>query len=606
MKLLNSSKLVDIIQATKNFYPKLANWTKINIRNRAFDLRKCAKDESFLPEILALIWKASKLELELEPRDTQLFTLLLFLFQDENKGRLIEIPTGEGKSLTIAMLAIIRALQGEKVDVVTSQAELARRDATTFKDLFQYFNFNVSDNGEQHYTSGPKACYAKEIQIIYGYINNFQFDLLREEFSGLNTRGGRGFDRVIVDEVDNLLIDEGAKIAMLASIMPGMENLKSLLLLIALELELLEQRFFIVDNTLYFREIVKENQKPVILKIEDKHKFLKAKMIQTVDELLKDKLFMPEYLKGLIKIQIEKWIENASLAQLYQLKQQYKIKKDRYQILSVVPVDYANTGSIQNGTTWGDGLHQFLQIKHGLENTVETLVVNFLSNMAFIKRYQHINGVTGTIGSEEAQKLLADPDNYNIDFAYIPSYKASQFKELNACISKNSATWLGEIEASVIREATNGRVVLIIAETIEDAEAIQTRLKKYHQTNIKIFTEDDEQYTNYLTGDIEGNTIINSTNIFGRGADVKLAPSVIQAGGLHVCLSYLPSNIRVEKQAFGRAARAGAPGTAQLILNRLNVAEKLEIQEESLFIQFESWGLDKIRERRDYIEKKET
>ncbi len=129
-------------------------------------------------------------------------------------------------------------------------------------------------------------------------------------------------------------------------------------------------------------------------------------------------------------------------------------------------------------------------------------------------------------------------------------------------------------------------------------------MKKYHNTNIKIFTEDDEQYTNFLNGKIEGNTCLISTNICGRGADIKPADGVLQSGGLHVCLTYLPANIRIEKQAFGRAARAGAPGTAQLILNREDVAAKLEIYEASLLSQFESWGIDQIRKRRDFIEKK--
>ncbi len=473
LRLLNSSKLIDIIQKSKKVYSTITHWEKIHIQNRVYELRSSAKDESALPEILALIRKAVKLELQWEPWDTQLFAVLLFLHSDSNKGRLIEIATGEGKSLIIAMLAVIRALQGEKVDIVTSQAELARRDSATYKKFFECFNFNVAENSEQHYTSGLKPCYAKEVHIIYGYINNFQFDLLREEFSGLNTRGGRGFDRVIVDEVDNLLIDEGAKIAMLASIMPGMENLKSLMLLITLHLDQLEQRFEFKDNILYFHEIIKNKPEPIKIRVHDKNKFLKAKMIETVNNILNNKFFMPEYLKELIKIQMEKWIESAGLAQLYQLKHQYKIKRDKYQVMSVVPVDYANTGSIQNGTTWGDGLHQCLQFKHGLESTVETLVVNFLSNMAFIKRYPHVNGVTGTIGSEEARKLLADPDNYNIDFAYMPEYNASQFREQGAQICENAADWLTEIEATVIREATNGRIVLVIAETIDDAEAIQ-------------------------------------------------------------------------------------------------------------------------------------
>ena len=161
-----------------------------------------------------------------ELRDVQLFSVLMMLMSDNS--RIAQISTGEGKSLIIAVLIICKVLQGFKVDMMTSSMVLAKRDSKEKSSLFGMFNVRVDTNDDKDYNfNGVKRCYKDEIDVIYGDPSNYQFDILNHEFSGLGTRGNRGFKNtvVIIDEVDSMLIDDRSKVAMLSDTMPGMNHL---------------------------------------------------------------------------------------------------------------------------------------------------------------------------------------------------------------------------------------------------------------------------------------------------------------------------------------------------------------------------------------------
>jgi preprotein translocase subunit SecA len=194
------------------------------------------KNDVRISEILAVIKRAiildsTKKNKVQEPRAIQFLAVLVMLNQVENKGRLAEVATGEGKSTIISILAVIIVLQGYKIHINTSSIELAKRDIKEKSDFYKMFNINVKDNSDDNYNfNGLKECYDKNVDIVYGETSNFQFDILREDFSGLGTMGLHSFENIfaIVDEVDSMLIDDSSKIAMLAENMPGMSHLNIL------------------------------------------------------------------------------------------------------------------------------------------------------------------------------------------------------------------------------------------------------------------------------------------------------------------------------------------------------------------------------------------
>ena len=235
----------------------------------------------------------------------------------------------------------------------------------------------------------------------------------------------------------------------------------------------------------------------------------------------------------------------------------------------IAPVDYASTGVIQERTHWSNGLHQYLQVKHNLAMSPEGLTTSFMSNISYFKRYgASIIGMSGTLGSGTEQELLKR--TYSVDIAFIPPFAEKQFKELPAIITDNSKEQYRAI-AEVTKEiGSKKRASLILAETIDDVENIKEYLLNngIEDKSIKTYTTGSEEENARVIRDLTyPNDVIIATNLAGRGTDIKLGANVKTRGGLHVILSFLPSNLRVEEQAYGRCARGGQQGSGQMILN---------------------------------------
>ena len=157
--------------------------------------------------------------------DSQILSCFIALNANSNQGRLLQVATGEGKSTIVSALALINALKGKKVDVITSSPVLAERDAKEKAKLYLMFGLTCADNNDKSiYIKGSKDCYKKD--IVYGESAQFQFDILRDAYSLLETLAGRKCEIAIVDEVDSMLIDDSSKIARLSSTVAGMDQLQ--------------------------------------------------------------------------------------------------------------------------------------------------------------------------------------------------------------------------------------------------------------------------------------------------------------------------------------------------------------------------------------------
>ncbi|CAF4662296.1 unnamed protein product, partial [Rotaria sp. Silwood2] len=216
---------------------------------------------------------------------------------------------------------------------------------------------------------------------------------------------------------------------------------------------------------------------------------------------------------------------------------------------------------------WSNGLAQFLELKYRRKLSVESLKAVFISNKTFFQRYKtHLYGLTGTLGSENSQSFLSDL--YHVKFADLPTSKKKRYIQLSSKVAFEYSDWLDLIAKESI-EIGKKRPVLIICENVEATENIWNELirngvpphtiEKYQKDGDNI--EERFRKTPATIGDI-----IIATNKGGRGTDIHVNPEVNEQGGLHVILSYLPGNVRVEEQAFGRTARNGAVGTGQFIL----------------------------------------
>lgn len=634
----------------------ISKWDDSTIQAWATHIATLPDKRKLYPEMLAVIKRACMLHSNCMPRDTQLLSVLLFLTKKLDSGRFAQIATGEGKSLIIAMLATIKSLEGETVDIVTSSWILAKGDAARYQSFYRKFNLKAASNEDERYLEGKKSCYSSDVNIIYGDANNFEFDILRHEYSDLKTRGKREFGYLILDEVDNSLIDESGKIAMLANMMPGMNELTLILISIWQTLLDIDTRIHTENGTLYFEtdtqvlefpecdkmtfveerltkavntlldlkgcdlylmskfpKNLEEYRDSYILlnnnelyyinsdkikeqvKIKDFNKFLTN--ISSIDKDNAKKIHLsypqsyefitlngghthlnhpghfiyPIHLKNYVETEKSHWIHSAMSAfYQYRIDCQYDIKPDHYGLPTIVPIDFENTGVLQKGTTWNNGLHQFLQLKHGLPVAPLTVTTNLLSNRALVKRYKHrVTGLTGTLGSKNAQELLSQI--YGIDLVKIPTHKTKQFDELPGIIRTTNETWQQEILLNAFREANHGRVVLIICETKDEAMELHNAMHQ-HYAKTRLYVEDEFGQAEVFQDEIQMGTIVIATHLASRGTDLKLSKEVIENGGAHVIATALAHDLRIERQIFGRASRKGEPGTAQLIL-KVNPAQ---------------------------------
>ena len=206
----------------------MSRWEAASVSSWAAAVKRCpgyfSRPNAFV-EAIAVLKRANQLITGCSLTLTQLMSLLVaFEGGAAGSGRLLQVQTGEGKTVIIAMLAIIKALQGRTVDVITSSPVEAERCARDQKPLYRMFGISVADNVDRSpYVKGTKRCYRSN--VVYGDIAQFQFDLLRHEYGLLRTRGDRALDQMIADEVDSLLIDDSTKIAKLSSPLAGIDRL---------------------------------------------------------------------------------------------------------------------------------------------------------------------------------------------------------------------------------------------------------------------------------------------------------------------------------------------------------------------------------------------
>ncbi|KAM8746500.1 LOW QUALITY PROTEIN: protein translocase subunit SecA-like [Acanthopagrus schlegelii] len=272
----------------------------------------------------------------------------------------------------------------------------------------------------------------------------------------------------------------------------------------------------------------------------------------------KCKCYVPGFLSDLVKSKLKVWTENAFDAQTMTEGHQYITEKH-----GIVPVDYSCTGVVENNMKWSDGLQQFLEMKHQFKLSDMTAITNYMSNVGLLQKYgNQIFGISGTLGQQEEtetlQKIYGD-----IKVCQIPSFKRRKLFEVEGLIVDDEKQWIEKTCHAVTNYAQ--RAVLVICETIRRAKVLCDALGDKVQ-NKWLYISNNMDNTAIFAKKLGAGEVIIATNLAGRGTDLQVSEKVKEAGGLFVVQTFLPKNARVEAQAFGRAARQGSPGSAQLII----------------------------------------
>ena len=293
---------------------------------------------------------------------------------------------------------------------------------------------------------------------------------------------------------------------------------------------------------------------------------------------------LPIHLKDYCNSRLQCWIDNAFLAKDMQPGREYIVQDD-----AIYPVDYKSTGVIETNKKWGDGLQQFLEMKHGLPRSPLSLITNYLSNIDFFDRYgSNIVGVSGTLGDDREKQFMSD--TFSVDFATIPTSKRRKLVELDGLILGRKFI-RPDVVFEKVKSTAEQRAVLVICEDIATAEEKYKRISsKASKVTLysRIKSEGDCMNTVLKPGDI-----VITTNLGARGTDFVTDDIVNKNGGLFVLVTFIPLNDRVEKQAFGRSGRRGATGSCQIIVHREAMPEWAR--------QCET--IDEVKRLRDSIER---
>ena len=605
LKKMHDSVL-EIFEHSSELFPDacaIKDWNKEQVgewSNQIMTLKLKDQDpveiDKHLPEILAVMMRANEIDTGNSLRSVQI-AAILSLMTAHNKGLILQISTGEGKSTITAISAAIKALQGRTVDVITSSSVLAQRDieerAEFFKMLGISASFNPSLNSKNSKINASNLEAHKRnaygCQIVYGDVGSFQGDLVKDRLNGGNIRSGRLFEDVIVDEVDSMLIDEKDKSTLIPSRIAGMEYLESVFAAIWHHAAHMENQ--IVGNQFVEGEFTQENgtvtlkdpTKGHIHTVPDIDNFRKEHLKEITAHILKNSIKIPMHLSRFVEQQSEIWADSVLTALRMKNATNYILGPNNMGEMVVAPVDYTNTGIINTAMTWSGGVHQFLQLAHKLKLSPETFLTSYISNLTFFKIYgANIYGMTGTLGSLACREMLSDL--YNIDLGLIPTYKIKDFTPYPSRVVTSTETiyseeaWHTAVVDSIDRETSAGRPVLVICETIQKVKDIKEALLQKCPNladKIRIYSRTDNDEAGATAKCVDSGEVIIATNLAGRGTDFKLTLSALKAKGLHVCLTFLPNNLRIEEQAFGRAARSGQPGSGELITSEDDISNRL-------------------------------
>lgn len=518
------------------------------------------------------------------PRKIQIISLLLMINNPMRNGLIEEVKTGEGKSTIIMFLATLKALEGKKVDILTSSPVLAERDSKRNKQFYAFFGLTCDYCHEDENNTNQTLTYQNYYSdIVYGSMLSFAGDYLRTSFVGSKGRGNRKFEVIIIDEIDNICLDNIMNQTELVDNFKGYKFLEYFYLIIYYYL----QQICFKECRSSGRNALLNNKATIVEKLLDKFNEFYSQNSST------KAIKFPPHLETFIQNRKKDWCNCAYDAFLiYKENKHYLISYDEeYKFETIKPIDFSNTGIIQDNSVWS-GLHQFLEIKHGLRLTEENLNSCFISNLCFFRLYKEKFGLTGTIGSKKTQEVLKNI--YDLDVIFIPTFKEGKYlfnSQSDYSCDNNQQKFYENVLMEIIQKYYANRAILVIVKYIDQVKIIKKKLEESNQIdtrNIIVYDRNDNpEQSNFLNKEIGPKTIILSTNLCGRGTDIKINKECERNGGLYVILTFNAESERIEKQALGRAARKGENGSGKIMLfgnvSYENLKNKRESKENTKF-----------------------
>ena len=534
-------------------------------------------------EAFAVVREASTRVMKMRHFDAQILGGLAL-----HQGKIAEMGTGEGKTLTATLPVYLNALTGKGVHVVTVNDYLAQRDAEWMAKLYNFLGMKVGVNLSQMDHTAKQEAYAAD--ITYGTNNEFGFDYLRDNMvQDLGQRVQRGLAYAIVDEVDSILIDEARTPLIISGQAEDHTDLyiKINALPSHLERQIGEEK---ADGTGVEKPgdyWVDEKSQQVYL-TEQGHDKAEQVLVQLGALNDGDSLYAPQ------NITLMHHVYAALRAHsLYHRDQHYVVQNGE-----VIIVDEF-TGRLMQGRRWSDGLHQAVEAKEGVQIQNENQTLATITFQNYFRMYGKLAGMTGTADTEAYEFK----EIYNLETVVIPPNRISQRKDKQDQIYKSSRERYDAVIKDIQDCYERGQPVLVGTTSIENSELIAQLLDQRKLPHQVLNAKQHAREAEIIAQAGRPKMITIATNMAGRGTDIVLGgnvgkqsslieadtslsdaekatkikqlqdewqsihDAVLASGGLHIIGTERHESRRIDNQLRGRSGRQGDPGSSRFYLS---------------------------------------
>ena len=504
-------------------------------------LNKGKSIDDLLPEAFALVREASKRTRNERHYDVQIIGGVVL-----HEGKIAEMRTGEGKTLTISLAAYLNALLGKGVHIVTVNDYLAKRDSQEMGEIYKFLGLTSGyiNNDQDDYER--KKNY--NFDITYATNSELGFDYLRDNMKlSKEQMVQRGHVYTIVDEIDSCLIDEARTPLVISG---AAENKAEQYLLIDKLIKRLKPEHYEIDE-------------------KDKNILLTNNGINNVEEMFSN--------AGILKNNNFYDPENLSLVHhvnqslranhLFEKGKDYIVKDGLLKIIDEL------TGRILEGRRFGDGLHQALEAKEKIDVQAENQTLASITYQNYFKLYDKISGCTGTAATE-AEEFY---EIYNLVVVIIPTNKKMIREDWNDQIFRTESEKNRAIIDKILDCHKQGQPILVFTSSINKSEVYSKLLDKVNVKHVVLNAKNHENEAQIIANAGKKNSVIITTSISGRGVDIQLGGKkgsqpdeslsndkikIKSLGGLFVIGTERMESRRVDNQARGRSGRQGDEGSS--------------------------------------------
>jgi preprotein translocase subunit SecA len=529
--------------------------------------------EKLLPEAFAVVREGSKRVFGMRHFDVQMLGGMVL-----NQGKIAEMRTGEGKTLTATLPSYLNALSSKGVHVITVNDYLATRDADWSRPLFEFLGMTVGCNIAGLATQDKQNAY--QADVTYGTNNEFGFDYLRDNMVfAPQERSQKPLHFAIIDEVDSILIDE----ARTPLIISGQAE----------------------DSSVLYKTI---NTIVPSLKLQDEED---KEGEESTGDFTVDEKAKQVYLTELGQINIEKiMVEKELLTEgdtlfsasnitllhhiMAALRAHKLFQKDVDYIVKdgeIVIVD-EHTGRTMEGRRWSEGLHQAVEAKEGVNIQNENQTLASITFQNYFRIYEKLSGMTGTADTEAFEFNHI----YGLETVIVPTNQPMVRKDLADLIYLTTEEKFEAILADIQDCVKRGQPVLVGTIAIETSEFLSDFLKKKKIKHKVLNAKFHQQEAEIVADAGKEGAVTIATNMAGRGTDIVLGgnldaiiaklknPSddnianakaqwkidherVLSLGGLHIVATERHESRRIDNQLRGRSGRQGDEGSTRFYLS---------------------------------------